>query len=111
MMKHVNVWILLGALLISMLVALVFEPKPVPPQSSPPILAAERGDIVVVNGRALIDINSADAPLLETLPGIGKKLSQAIIAGRPYADVDELRRVRGIGDALIKSIGDQLTAG
>ncbi|MCP4366541.1 MAG: helix-hairpin-helix domain-containing protein, partial [Deltaproteobacteria bacterium] len=35
-----------------------------------------------------IDVNSATPEELETLPGIGPKLAQAIIDGRPYEKVE-----------------------
>ena len=41
-------------------------------------------------GAALVDINSADAKTLDALPGIGPARAKAIIAGRPYADKNEL---------------------
>ncbi|MDR0764742.1 MAG: ComEA family DNA-binding protein [Synergistaceae bacterium] len=52
-------------------------------------------------GAQKIDINTADASLLATLPGIGPKLSQAIVAYRdengPFGDIEDLRNVGGIG--------------
>lgn len=44
-----------------------------------------------------VDINRAEHEELASLPGIGPALAERIIAGRPYASVDELDRVRGIG--------------
>lgn len=48
-----------------------------------------------------VDINHADVPTLQTLPGIGPTLAQRIIAHRktngPFADTRELLEVDGIG--------------
>ena len=61
-----------------------------------------------------IDINSADAAALESLPGIGPSRAQAIIAHRqangPFAGVDDLTEVRGIGESILESIRDFVEA-
>ena len=61
-----------------------------------------------------IDINSADADSLETLPGIGPARAQAIIEHRqangPFAGVDDIIQVRGIGDGILESIRDLIEA-
>jgi competence protein ComEA len=48
-----------------------------------------------------VDINSADAALLDTLPGVGPATAQKIIADReangPFASTEDLGRVSGIG--------------
>jgi len=44
-----------------------------------------------------VDVNQAEPDELASLPGIGPALAGRIVAGRPYASVDELDRVAGIG--------------
>lgn len=55
-------------------------------------------------GSLVVNINSATAAELETLPGIGPALAQLIIEGRPYQTIEELDRVRGIGPILFTSL-------
>ncbi len=52
-----------------------------------------------------LDPNRADARALESLPGIGPVRAGAIVAERerrPFRDVSELRRVRGIGPVTLR---------
>lgn len=51
-----------------------------------------------------VDINSCSAEALIALPDIGPVLAQRIIDGRPYRDLEELDRVKGIGPETIKAI-------
>lgn len=51
-----------------------------------------------------ININTCSKEALESLPDIGGALAERIIEGRPYRDIYELTRVKGIGDAIIQSI-------
>ncbi len=60
---------------------------------------------------ALIDINTADEKTLESLPGVGKSTAKAIVAGRPYKSVDDLKRVKGMSDAKIQMLKDKVTVG
>lgn len=57
-----------------------------------------------------IDVNAADAALLETLPGVGPATAAAIIDHRerhgPFASVDGLLEVRGIGEAKLAALRD-----
>jgi len=61
----------------------------------------------------LVNVNSAIATELEELPGIGEVIAQRIIDYRtengPFATVDELLDVSGIGDAILESIRELVT--
>lgn len=61
-----------------------------------------------------VDINSADWPELSQLPGIGESLARRIVESReqegPFADHQELRRVRGIGPRTLERISPYLRA-
>ena len=43
-----------------------------------------------------------------TLPGVGEAVADRIIAGRPYADADDLLRVHGIGPSSLLRIKEDL---
>lgn len=62
---------------------------------------------------ALVNVNTADAATLETLPGVGPVIAQRIIQDReqngPFASVDELVRVSGIGDKTLESLRPYVT--
>lgn len=57
---------------------------------------------------ALLDVNSAGSAALQTLPGIGPVLASRIIAYRnahgPFAAVDDLINVSGIGPSRLEDI-------
>ncbi len=61
---------------------------------------------------ALIDLNSADQPALETLPRIGPALAERIIQWRDengrFASVDDLLAVPGIGEKLLAGLRDKV---
>lgn len=75
---------------------------------APQIPAAETGTKTApaakAKGAAKVDINTADAQALQALPGVGPATAQAIIAARPFASVDDLERVQGIGPAKMAEL-------
>jgi DNA uptake protein ComE-like DNA-binding protein len=58
-----------------------------------------------------IDINSASQQELESLPGVGPTIARWIIEGRPYRSVEDLRRVKGIGEKRWAETRSFVTAG
>jgi competence protein ComEA len=61
-----------------------------------------------------VDVNSASAAELASLPGIGDSKAAAIIAERekkPFASVDDLERVRGIGARTVEDLRSKVSVG
>ena len=60
-----------------------------------------------------INLNRAEAWLLEALPEIGESRAQAIIDYReqngPFHNINELIKVEGIGTATYEKIKDRIT--
>ena len=60
-----------------------------------------------------IDLNTATAADLETLPGVGPSTAAAIVDDRtnngPFASVDDLDRVAGIGPSKLAALRDHVT--
>ncbi len=66
-------------------------------------------------GAGPVDLNTATADQLDTLPGVGPSTAAAIIdhrdASGPFSSVDELLDVRGIGEAKLEALRDLVTVG
>lgn len=60
-----------------------------------------------------VNLNTADAAALESLPGIGPALAQRIIdyrmANGPFQTTAEIQDVRGIGAGIYEKIKDSIT--
>ena len=63
------------------------------------------------SAKAKININTASSTSLQTLPGVGPTVADAIIAARPFKNIAELKDVRGIGDSRYAEISPLVTVG
>ncbi len=61
----------------------------------------------------LVNINTATAAELDALPGIGATYAQRIVDYRtqngPFKKIEDIKKVRGIGDALFEQIKNLIT--
>ena len=75
------------------------------PETTEPLIASA----------AMININTATAEELMTLPGVGEVLANRIIAYRAtkglFTSVDDLILVDGIGTGVLDRMRDQITVG
>lgn len=82
-----------------------------PPSTMPPprVIRARAPDPVPVGGKkkppaAQVNLNRASVEELATLPGVGPTLAARILEARPFARIDDLRRVRGIGPKTLEKL-------
>lgn len=91
------------------------EELPPEPVGAPPPPIAGGASLTGPAGAvaSIVDLNSATAEQLDTLPGIGPSTAAAIVDHResngPFASVDALIDVRGIGEAKLEGLRDLVT--
>ena len=85
----------------------------IPPSEAPVRAADSNLSGSQVQTEELIDLNTASAGLLDTLPGIGPALAQAIIDFRenvhPFQSIAEVQEVPKIGPVTYENIRDLVT--
>jgi len=62
---------------------------------------------LATQGTSLIDINTAPSEELEKIIGIGPVLAQRTIEARPFDSLDDLIKIKGIGETTLQKIKDQ----
>ena len=70
------------------------------------LTGSARGDV-----ERRVDINTASAEELAGLPGIGDSKAKAIVeyrAADPFHTVDDLKKVKGIGDKTLEALRQNL---
>ena len=72
------------------------------------VLVPVVGAVVAESGGGLVNLNTADATVLQTLPRVGPALADRIIAWREanggFRSVDDLLSVSGIGDKTFEGL-------
>ena len=90
------------------------ECESVPIASKSPTLVAENvvSKPQIAIGKKLVNLNKASQEELETLPGVGPKLAERIMAARqqyPFTSLDDVARVQGIGEKILDRWRDRVT--
>ncbi|MGF1504230.1 MAG: ComEA family DNA-binding protein, partial [Anaerolineae bacterium] len=82
-------------------------------EAAPPVQGDASGGGVAPQGP--VNINTADADTLQTLPGIGPALAERIIAYREengqFGNIQDLQNVSGIGPSTFEQLADLITVG
>ena len=99
--------------------ALVFASSPLVAQSASPKpqgaggRAAKPAVTATVVSAEVVNLNSATAAQIASLPGIGPKTAELVVQYRtkngPFKKIEEIMNVRGIGEKSFLKIKDQLT--
>ena len=87
--------------------------EPEAPEAPEEPSAPEETETAPESMASRVNLNTADAAALESLPGIGPALAQRIIdyrlANGPFQTTAEIQDVRGIGAGIYAKIKDSIT--
>ena len=79
------------------------------PATPPPAATAPAPAKPAAAAPKLVNLNSASADQLDTIPNIGEKRSDAIIKGRPYKTTQELVTKKVLTQGIYDKIKDKVT--
>lgn len=87
----------------------LFVPEP---GQEPPAGADGGSETTAPEGEGTVDLNTADAAALDTLPRVGPALAERIIAWREengrFTSVEDLLAVSGIGEKMLEALRDRV---
>lgn len=92
--------------------AIAKEKKNCGTRSINPVQASNPISTPSVSSSQLINVNTASKEALESLPGVGSKLADRIIAARqekPFSSLEDLKRVSGIGESKLQKLTGKVT--
>lgn len=82
---------------------------------SPPSPASLAADMIGDSNDGLLNLNTASAADLDSLPGIGQSFAERIVEYRttngPFQSIEDLQKVKGIGPALYAKLAPLITVG
>lgn len=109
MFKRYGSWLLLLCALMLLCAISLREPaRQLRPNAIQSAYNAETQHYITIDDQIYLDINRADAHDLSHLPGVGETLAERIIQYRnahgPFASIDGLMAVDGIGEGKMSGI-------
>ena len=82
--------------------------RPASPAATPAPASAATPAPSAASSGSRIDINSATEAQLDSLPGIGPARAKAIVAARPYTDVQDLTKKKVLSAGVMAGIKDRI---
>jgi DNA uptake protein ComE-like DNA-binding protein len=82
--------------------------KPVAARATPSVPAATPA-AVTEPAAGLVSVQHSTLDQLAKVPGLNRKLAQEIIKARPFKNLEQLKKVRGIGEATLRKLRAVLT--